>query len=285
MQLFFKGDYKGTRARLSKLIGEGHADARSYYFRGLANYRLGDLAAATADFRTGAQLETGGLGKGVGQALERVQGIERLQLEKHRRQAKPRARLRSQPTAPRPITRHDVRLTKRSTTGHRLASEVPLSEELQTNPFVDDPSNEFVAPAVPTVTSVKAQDQPVGTGVAKSSLVAEDAKEDPFGSFDDLEPSVHVIPPAAATDPGGAKTMRLFAAIVRAIGKATIPDPRGFVPGGLGGGPPVEIEDVFGESEDDFEQIKSGIPPPPGFGDAESTKVPRESDDPFGDFE
>ncbi len=121
--------------------------------------------------------------------------------------------------------------------------------------------------------------------MAKSSSVAEAAKEDPFGSFDDLESSVHVIPPAAATDPDGAKTMRLFAAIVRAIGKATIPDPRGFVPGGLGGGPPVGNEDLFGESEDNFDEYESGFPTPPGFGDAESTKVPPESDDPFGDFE
>ena len=293
MQLYFKGDYKRARERLSKSIGEGHVDARSYYFRGLASYHLGDLAAATADFRTGAQLETRGLGKGAGQALQRIQGIERLQLEKHRRLAKLKARQRRQSTTPRPITRRDIRRINGAavglTTRQRLASEVPLSEGLQPDPFTDDPSDGFVAPAVPTVKSMKAQDQPVGTGVAKGSNLAEftDAEEDPFGRFNDLEPNVRVIPSAAATDPSGAKTLRVFAAIVRAVRKATIPqvDPRGFVPDGWFGGPPAGSEDVFGEFEDNFHEDESGFPTPPDFGDADSTKVPLEKDDPFGDLE
>ena len=78
----------------------------------------------------------------------------------------------------------------------------------------------------------------------------------------------------------------MFGAIVRAIGKATIPqvDPRGFVPGALGGGRSTGDEDVFGDTNDGFPENDNEVPVFPGFGDTESTEVPVDEENPFGDF-
>ena len=92
MQLFFSGDYAGAKQRLTRAIERGEMDARHYYFRGLTNYRMGAMSAAQEDFKKGAQLEISGAAGDVGLALQRVQGVERLQLEKYRRLAKLRAR-------------------------------------------------------------------------------------------------------------------------------------------------------------------------------------------------
>ena len=128
MQLYFRGNFQSTHDRLTRSIAQGNADARSHYFRGLASYQLGDLAAAEADFVKGAQLEIKGATDGVGLALQRVQGIARLHLEKYRRLEKLKVRHRKQPTAPRPLA---VRPVHRSQVpgivqSLRLASEVPV---------------------------------------------------------------------------------------------------------------------------------------------------------------
>jgi hypothetical protein len=83
---YFAGDYPRSYDALSMSIDGGSRDARARYFRGLAALRLGRLHEAEADFSEGSRLESraGVREASVSWALERVQGRERIILERHR---------------------------------------------------------------------------------------------------------------------------------------------------------------------------------------------------------
>jgi hypothetical protein len=86
---FHAGDYQRSYDDLSQAIVAGTQDPRAYYFRGLAALRLGRLDEAEADFSSGAEREMNESGDWrVGRALERVQGVDRLRLERHRARAR-----------------------------------------------------------------------------------------------------------------------------------------------------------------------------------------------------
>ncbi|MFM7520435.1 MAG: tetratricopeptide repeat protein [Planctomycetota bacterium] len=86
---YFAGDYARSHEILSQAIEAGTGDPRAWYFRGLAALKLGRLDEAEADFSAGARRESENAGAwGVAKSLERVQGCERLQLERHRVRAR-----------------------------------------------------------------------------------------------------------------------------------------------------------------------------------------------------
>jgi hypothetical protein len=86
---YFAGDYSRTYEDLSQAIEAGTTDPRVWYFRGLAALKLGRLDEAEADFAAGAAREADGVGTWpVGRSLERVQGCDRLKLERHRVRAR-----------------------------------------------------------------------------------------------------------------------------------------------------------------------------------------------------
>jgi len=86
---FHAGDFGRAYDDLTNAIEAGTDDPRSYYFRGLAALRLGRTSEAEADFTTGAdrELATGSMRR-VSQSLERVQGTDRLTLERFRARAR-----------------------------------------------------------------------------------------------------------------------------------------------------------------------------------------------------
>ena len=86
---YHAGDYDRAYDELTNAIEAGTDDPRSYYFRGLAALRLGRTSEAEADFTTGAdrELATGSMRR-VSQSLERVQGNDRLSLERFRARAR-----------------------------------------------------------------------------------------------------------------------------------------------------------------------------------------------------
>lgn len=95
MHAFHGGDYAASFDWLSGVIEAGSKDPRAFYFRGLAARRCGRELEAEADFLEGARLEAmGNGGWNVGRALERVQGADRLLIERYR--AKARTSLASQ---------------------------------------------------------------------------------------------------------------------------------------------------------------------------------------------
>lgn len=86
---YHAGDFDRAYDALTNAIEAGSDDPRSYYYRGLAALRLGRQNEAEADFTTGAdrELATGSMRR-VSQSLERVQGADRLSLERHRARAR-----------------------------------------------------------------------------------------------------------------------------------------------------------------------------------------------------
>lgn len=94
---FFCGDYDRSYEDLTAAIAAGSEDPRTRYFRGLAALRLGRLDEAEADFAEGAELESRAIGGWpVSRSLERVQGHDRLQLERHRVRARVAAMQRAE---------------------------------------------------------------------------------------------------------------------------------------------------------------------------------------------
>jgi hypothetical protein len=86
---FFAGEYQQAYDALSTAIDAGTPDPRAWYFRGLAALRMGRIEDAETDFIEGANRESAGVGSWpVARSLERVQGCDRLALERHRVRAR-----------------------------------------------------------------------------------------------------------------------------------------------------------------------------------------------------
>jgi hypothetical protein len=86
---YFAGDYQRAYDELSQAIEGGTLDPRAWYYRGLTALKLGRTDEAEADFSAGASREAEGTGGWpVGKSLERVQGCDRLKLERHRTRAR-----------------------------------------------------------------------------------------------------------------------------------------------------------------------------------------------------
>lgn len=89
---YFAGRGSDAEAALSEAIQWNPQDPRAYYFRALALLRQGRSDEARGDMLTGAMLEAQAPRHyAVGAALERVQGSERLMLERYRRDARSNA--------------------------------------------------------------------------------------------------------------------------------------------------------------------------------------------------
>lgn len=272
MQLFFNGNYDAARTKLTAVIDGGVLDARTHYFRGLASARLGDAAAASADFQRGAALELQGAGHGVGEALQRVQGGDRLMLERYRTMARLRTKHRVQPIAPKPIVPRTpspvVQTTAEfpvSAPRFRLASEVPVREQVgDAAKATDMLANEKMpnGPAAPS--AKKPNDDPVGTGVASKD--APSADFDPFA--DDAEVAAESTPKPSASDGG------VVGSVFRAIGRAAA-NPSAALAGGAVADPSSAAEsaevDPFGEADDAAD---------PFADDSDSF----DEEDPFGDL-
>ena len=86
---FYAGNYQQSYDYLSEVIEIGTDDPRVYYFRGLSALRLGSQGDADDDFTKGATFEAErGNTRTVSRALERIQGPDRLLLEKSRSKAR-----------------------------------------------------------------------------------------------------------------------------------------------------------------------------------------------------
>lgn len=162
---FHAGDYQQSYDDLTNAIEAGSQDARAYYFRGLAALRLGRSDEAEADFAEGARLESDGRATlPIARSLERVQGPDRLKLERYRARARVAALQRAREAEalrysrireaapgvlrtrrPESVVRDDVVLP-----GQRDDAAIPPPEEIppgrpaappadSADPFVDEP--------------------------------------------------------------------------------------------------------------------------------------------------
>ena len=86
---YYASDYARSYDDLTGAIEAGSLDPRTFYFRGLAALKLGRSDEAAADFEDGANREADGGGSVlISRTLERVQGNDRLQLERFRARAR-----------------------------------------------------------------------------------------------------------------------------------------------------------------------------------------------------
>ncbi len=87
---YYAGEYREAYDNLSACIEGGSRDPRVFYFRGLTLETLGKPEEARADFEKGAMLEVSGGGEQypIGRSLERVQGTQRLTIERVRKVAR-----------------------------------------------------------------------------------------------------------------------------------------------------------------------------------------------------
>ncbi len=86
---FNRGELDCALQTFDMAINFGSRDPRVHYYRGLANLRLGCQDDAIEDFRTAATLEVDGAGTyDIGRALTRIQGSDRLCLERVRLETK-----------------------------------------------------------------------------------------------------------------------------------------------------------------------------------------------------
>jgi hypothetical protein len=90
---YFAGNYSQANSDLSAAIAGGTKDPRAYYFRALVQMRQGQQTGAEADLRKAAILEGADVDQfyAVGKALERVQGRDRMAIERHRALARAEA--------------------------------------------------------------------------------------------------------------------------------------------------------------------------------------------------
>lgn len=189
---FFCGDYDRSYEDLTAAIEAGSQDPRARYFRGLAALRLGRLDEAEADFAAGADLETRALGGWpVSRSLERVQGHDRLRLERHRARARVAAhqrdldaeRIRYSDTMD---AQDDVRRRWRPTT------IPPPSGAPVTNLFEGRPQPE----PVPVAPAPGAADEPL-----PAPRDAAAPGEDPVEEEPGIEPGVNPFEPQPNPEP------------------------------------------------------------------------------------
>jgi hypothetical protein len=87
---YFSGNYQQALADLTLVADSESTDPRVFYFRGLVQRRMGMSDAAQEDFAKGAELEAKAVDRfyPVSRSLERVQGADRLAVEKFRARAR-----------------------------------------------------------------------------------------------------------------------------------------------------------------------------------------------------
>jgi hypothetical protein len=212
LQAYMAGRAGQAESLFSQALAANDQDPRLYYFRALSRLRLGRDDEARADMTAGARWEATRPGRyAVGRALERVQGSQRLLLERYRRAARLEAdtvgaavtRRRSaqieardagalrervvipldelfRPGGPRPLTAEE--LARRAAAAHeRPAAPRPAGESvtppasapaMNDDPFRDDASPPAAQPAAPA--------SPEASPPSDSAPGGEDADDNPF---------------------------------------------------------------------------------------------------------
>jgi tetratricopeptide (TPR) repeat protein len=140
---YFAGDYQRAYDELTQAIEAGTEDPRAWYFRGLTAAKLGRLDEVEADFATAANRETDAAADwNVSRSLERVQGCDRLALERHRVRARV-ANLQRRAEATERRYRYDERLQPEVLRRVRPAAPAPdplglFTEEVNPGPVVEE---------------------------------------------------------------------------------------------------------------------------------------------------
>lgn len=180
---YHAGDFNRAYEELTGAIEAGTSDPRSYYFRGLAALRLGRTSEADADFASGAEREaTSGSIRRVSLSLERVQGHDRLALERFRARARLGALQREQQAY-----------------GRRYSAIEEATGNVRRRRRPEDIRPETVVPGVEEVPAAADPAEPRNPKKPKGEVdPADKAEDDPFGDdpFGDEKPKGKEAMPA-----------------------------------------------------------------------------------------
>src|SRR3954464_9582037 len=183
---FFSGRSDEAIASLTRSIEANPNDPRAFYFRALAGRRSGDSGGAEDDMKSGAAVESRLPNRyAIGKSLERVQGYDRLALEKYRRTARMKVVTTAKPIVP---VSGQQQLADPDAAVLRDRRMVPLDEFMQQGPPMLVPVPEarqrtYAAPA------------PAGKGAAPAAAAANNT--DPFAD----DAAMKASPAAPATTP------------------------------------------------------------------------------------
>ena len=216
---YFAGNYGQAEQLLSEAAAAGSRDPRVFYFRGLTLKGLGRAAEGDADLRQAAQLEVAGTDRiyPVSQSLTRIQGRQRLELEKIRQEA--RLKVRRQ-TVDRNRNRYEELQRSeadvlRQPSG-RAATPAPQQPAAPgaapadaTDPFSTPAPSASPSPATPA--PAMPADDPFATPAAPAAPAApaspatdssDPFRDDPFGA-PGAAPAAPAAPAPADADPFG----------------------------------------------------------------------------------
>lgn len=164
---FFAGDYDRSHELLTTAIDAGIEDPRAWYFRGLSALRLGRTDEAEVDFTEGADRESSRAGRWpVSRSLERVQGADRLRLERHRVRARVAALQRDRESFRRRYSELDEAqpevLRRRVPATPRRDTESPFGEEVMPEaiPTPPEPGVGVVPPPEPAAAPIELEADP-----------------------------------------------------------------------------------------------------------------------------
>lgn len=215
---YYSHDYAKAYELLSRAIEGGINDPRAYYFRGLTSIATGRPDEAEGDFHEGARIEAlGTFGPAVGRALTRVQGTQRMQIERIRQQARleyqaeaaaqaqrrysetqaaeaqvlrgqPRPRTapavpgrRPAPVAPAPANVPSPFDDGAMAGGQPKVESPDALQDTQVDPFADDDAAPPAAAGQPAATEPAAPADPFGAPAGDDPFGAPPAGDDPFG--------------------------------------------------------------------------------------------------------
>jgi len=183
---FFAGRSNEAAASFDRSISANPNDPRAYYFRALARLRVGDSDGARADMMAGAAVESRLPNRyAIGKSLERVQGYDRLELEKYRRTARMNVVTTAKPIVPvagqQPLTSTDAAVLR----DNRM---VPIDE------FRQQGTPQLVPVPQASQASAAGALAPVTKAAAPAAAVANEG--DPFA--DDAAGKAKVEPAHAA---------------------------------------------------------------------------------------
>jgi hypothetical protein len=310
---FYQGRYFEAIEHFDQAVGADGRDARVYFFRGLAKQRLGWTDEARTDFLLGSQLEVALKRRDVGTALQRVQGPDRLILERYRREARalPEAMVRNvvpQSRAsivqrPEPRQQPEPRPRARAATRHFAAANIPADAS---DPFREgapgllgrgdiEAAPDQVATDAQQAAPAKAsaehavdlgRGQPFGSGVVAEAESDADV-QDPFG-MDNAAGTTNPPAESAKSGAGAAGGGGVLGAAWRALSRTMVPTspPRAnadpFAEPAAETDSSAATDDRAAADDDPFAEPASGDPT---TGGANQTTDPQQVDDadPFVD--
>ncbi|MEC9094584.1 MAG: tetratricopeptide repeat protein, partial [Planctomycetota bacterium] len=184
---YFDGSYEEAHKHLTDAIELGTEDPRVFYFRGLAKMKLGRADEAAKDFEQGGKWEAQGAAQfyPIGRSLERIQGAERLAIEKVRKEARIAIRLRQKK-----IEAARIEAFKRNEKLRKAGPPVELGQPSDSSKSAEDPFGTTGKPSgTPAVGGKKPLDSKPAENKKPDDDPFGDPGDDPFAEPKKTEPA------------------------------------------------------------------------------------------------